>query len=640
MDEDFHVGEWLVEPGLNTVSHNGETVHLQPKVMKVLVCLAQHAGEPLSKEELLQSVWADTFVTDDVLKRSISELRRVFEDDAQESRIIQTIPKRGYRLLAPVRPVNPETAPLRSQGNESVRPGIRKKRFLALTAAVVLALLVVAVLQRWKNRSEGQHSSLRIRSIAVLPLENLSSDASQEYFSDGMTDGLITDLAQIPSLKVISRTSSMRYKQTKRSLPEIARELNVEGIVEGTVQRSGDRVRITAQLIEASTDHHLWANTYEEDTRDVFNLERQVAGDIAHQVLAHVTAQNQSSVPPSRAINSQALEEYLQGNYHLHRFSRGAGDEESKTAVEHFQRAIDADPNFALAYIGMADAHNTTFRFTSDDSEIAAKSVQRALQLDPGLSDAWDMLGNLKANSWDWAGAEVNFRRAVALNPNSAQAHQDLAHLLDDLGKPDEAWNEYQIAQELDPNEDHLEYALYKRHEYDRAIKAALTMLENDPNNGYLHHTLYEIYAAKRMYKEAIEQLEQTVTLFGFPKLTTHLRNAYKVSGYGGAMRAYAEDLEHLHETKQVFMPINLATVYAAIGNKERAFYWLEEGYKQRGHANVGVDFMEVGVYPGLDPLRSDPRFSNLLHRMGLPEVRINASERASSAPDKASFNQ
>ena len=482
MNSCFQVGEWLVEPDLHSVCRNGQTLHLQPKVMQVLVCLAQHAGEPLSKEELLQAVWQDTFVTDDVLKRAISELRRIFEDKAQESRIIQTIPKRGYRLLAPVRRVGAQTAspdlPAEGAGR---RTGGRQEYLTLALASILLTLLAVAAFQGWRKPSAGAASSI-------------------------------------------------------------------------------------ARL--------------------------------------HV-------------VDSHALDEYIQGNYHLHRFSRGAGDEELKIASAYFQRAIDSDSKFARAYVGMANAHATTFQSASIDGEIATISALTALQLDPNLSDAWITLGTLKANSWDWAEAEADFCRAVALNPDSAQAHQDLADLLDDLGKRDQAWTEYQISQELDPNQEHLEYALYKRHEYDQAINILLTLLANDSNSGYLHHKLYENYSGKGMYKEAIEQLEQTAKLFGFPEVADRLQQAYAVSGYRGAMQAYAAELERMHVANQMFMPINIAAAYAAIGNKDRAFYWLEEGYRRRGHRGPGVPFTEVGVYPGLDPLHADPRFKDLVRRVG-----------------------
>jgi TolB-like protein/DNA-binding winged helix-turn-helix (wHTH) protein len=629
MDGDFHVAEWLVQPELNTVCHNGETVHLQPKVMKVLVCLARRAGQPLSKEELLNSVWAETFVGDDVLKRSISELRRVFGDDVQSPSVIQTIPKRGYRLVAPVQRVSAEVTLPAAQVDNSNRTTGRKKPILAITISGFVLIVVTAVLvHRWNRASAAPVGSTRIRSLAVLPLENLSADPEQAYFSDGMTDGLITDLAQLGSLKVISRTSSMQYAKTRKSLPEIARELNVDGIVEGTVQRSGNRVRITAQLIEASSDNHLWANSYDGDLSNALELEKRVAEDIANQVLARVATRNQSPTATSRVVDSRALDEYLQGTYHINRFSRGSGDDELKRASDHFQRAIEIDQSFALAYVGLANSHILTFQSSNEDLRVATQAAQRALELDPALSDAWEMLGEIKTNFWNWGEAEADFRRAIALNPSNVYAHERLADLLDIFGKRDDAWKEYEVAQELDPDQDHLDYPLHIRHEYDRAIQGVRRALVKDPSNGYLHHQLFENYSAKSMYKESIEELRQSVTLFGFPDLAVMLRDAFATSGYRGTMREYANSLEHLHTAKQVFMPINIAAAYAAVGNKDRAFYWLEEGYRRRGHQSAGVDFTEIGVYPGLGPLHSDPRFTNLLQRMGLPDVRSDDSSR------------
>src|SRR5215831_17509481 len=288
MDGQFRLGAWLVDPSLNTICRNGTAVHVEPKVMEVLVCLAKHTGEAVSKEELLQAVWPDTFVSDHALKGCISDLRRLLEDDAREPRFIQTIPKRGYRLVAPVVPANgaAESTPA-SSGTLPGQSTTGRVRFRAATfaAAVLILTLLIAATNRLRDSSVAH----AIHSLAVLPLQNLSSDPAQEYFSDGMTDALITDLAQIGSLKVISRTSSMQYKQTRKSLPEIARELKVDGFVEGTIQRSGDRVRITAQLVHGPSDKHLWANSYERDIRDVFMLERDVAGDVARHVQARLT---------------------------------------------------------------------------------------------------------------------------------------------------------------------------------------------------------------------------------------------------------------------------------------------------------------------------------------------------------------
>jgi len=476
-----------------------------------------------------------------------------------------------------------------------------------------------------RNRLTAAASPAKIQSLAVIPLVNISGDPNQDYFSDGMTDALITNLAQIGSLKVISRTSSMRYKQTKKSLPEIARELSVDGIIEGTVQRSGDRVRISAQLIQGPSDKHLWANSYERDVRDVFVLEREIAGDITRQVRAQVTTEKQGHLAQQRPVSPRALEAFLQGNSHMHRFSRGFGDEELIQAGEYFRQAIDAEPDFAPAYIGISKAHRT-MQSSSEDVGIARKAAERAVELDPNLSDAWAALADIKCDFWDWAGAEQDFRRALALNPNDATAHEHLGYLLDALGRLDEGWGEAQIAQQLDPNEEHLEPALDNRREYDQIIQHITTMLQADPDNGGLHHMLYEGYVGKRMYKEAIEQLTQAVALYGFREGAAKVRETFAASGYKDAMRVYAEELEQLHLTNQVFMPVNLAGAYAAAGDKDRAFYWLEQGYKHRGHAMTGVGMIFINTDPGLDPLRSDPRYKDLLRRVGLPEVPINDS--------------
>jgi TolB-like protein/DNA-binding winged helix-turn-helix (wHTH) protein/Flp pilus assembly protein TadD len=622
VEGDFRVGIWLIEPSLNAVSHNGASIHLAPKVMGVLVCLAQHAGQSVSKEDLLQAVWPDTFVGDDVLKGSISELRRVLEDDAREPTIIQTIPKRGYRLVAPVQPIHgaPESAERRPETQRAI---VNTRKFwmgaLAVAGAAFLFVFLGANIGGLRSRLARKSGVPQIHSLAVLPLQNLSADPAQEYFSEGMTDALITDLAQISSLKVISRTSIMHYKQTDKSLPEIARELNVDGIIEGTVQRSGDRVRITAQLIYGPSDKHLWANSYERDAPDVFALERDVTEEIARQVRARLRTPTDAPLAQPLPVSPQALDAYLQGNYYLTRGERSVSDEEKDRAAEYFQRVIDAEPGFVPAYIGLAKAHDNRLLGSSEDTAIRRKAAEKAVALDPRSSDGLNILANIRWAEFDWSGAEQEYRQAVALNPNSASAHEGFGDFVSAMGRLDEGLREVLLAQELDPNEDHVSNILCMRGEYDRAIELLQRIAASHPDDGVVHYNLYRAYAQKGAHKEAVEELVKAAELFGMSDLASNVRRTFAVSGWLGAMRQFAKDLVRLQAAGRMFAPENLAVAYFALGDKDRAFYWLGQGYEHREMASHDWGVMILKVDPLLAPLRSDPRFTDLLRRMGVP---------------------
>jgi len=505
--------------------------------------------------------------------------------------------------------------------------GHPQKVALRWAAASALALLVVGgvFLRLTKPQPDSSAAAAAIptiRSIAVLPLQNLSGDPAQEYFSDGMTDALITDLAQIGSLRVISRTSSMQYKGTRKSLPDIARELNVDAIVEGTLQRSGDRVKITAQLIHGPSDKHLWAKSYERDMRDVFTLEREVTDDIANQVRAQIAAKGQPSSVQPRPLNLNAWYAYLQGKYLLNKSDAAilARGENLRKAGEFFQHAIDADPAFVSAYIGLAEAHHNLWWPSSEDFLIMQASAAKALKLAPTSSDAHLEMAVTKWEEWDWIGAEEESRRAIALNPNNAGAHETLGDALDAMGQVDEAWKEYEIAQRLDPNQDHISWPLLRHDQYDRTIELSRRLREARPGYGEDRLLLSIAFAQKGMHAASVQELEQYLRSCGLPEVATRVGRAFANSGWSGALLQWAKELERLMATKQAYLPAILAQVYVLLGDKDQAFYWLEQGNEHRHLAIVDPILQFVKIDPSFAPLHSDPRFKALLRKMGLPE--------------------
>jgi len=618
----FQLGPWLIRPSLNTAVRNGTTNRLTPKAMAVLVCLAEHAGEPVPKEKLLEEVWPETFVSDDVLKGSIAEIRRVLEDDARDPRIIETIAKRGYRLIAPVEWIDVQQqappAQLKPGANEvAAAPSRRSWVPWAVVVVVVVLIALAAIFDVGELRSRLRSSAApQIRSLAVLPLQNLSDDPSQEYFSEGMTDSLITDLAQIGSLKVISRTSSIQYKQTSKSLPEVARELNVDGIVEGTVQRSGDRVRINVQLIQGASDKHLWAKSYERDLRDVFALERDVTDDIARQIQVKLTMPGRVRVRP---VDTRVLDAYIRGNYFLNGRGTGGGDEQPKKARAYFQQAIDLDPNFVPAYIGLAQTHDVLSQGEPDDLILMRQFAEKAVALDPDSADALVELGSAKQEAWDWSGAETEFRRALALDPNNVQAHDLLGCTLDITGRLEGGWKELQIAQELDPNRDHIADTLYQRGNLDQAIEIRQRIAKRNPLDGYNRWELALSYALKGKYQEFVTETGTSLSLFGVPGVGPRLQRAYDESGPRGALRSLAGEFEHFAITKRAYFPGVLAQLYAALGDKDRAFYWLEQ-FRQHHDLALADPTIYFKTDPWFAPLRSDPRFGDFLRRAGLPQ--------------------
>ncbi len=631
MSDDFRIGSWLVQPSLNTVSQNDETFHIEPKVMEVLVCLARHAGETLSKQTLLQTAWPDTFVTDDVLTRSISELRRVFDDDAKESRFIQTIYKRGYRLVASVEkgdgkavgtvlePGDTKPVPLKSQAWRRTWVGV-----MAVTAGVVVLAGILGGFNvgGLRERLLSRTTSTNIRSLAVLPLTNLSNDPAQESFADGMTDALITDLSQISALRVISRTTAMGYKKTDKPAPQIAQELRVDGIVEGTVQRSGNRVRITAQLIYGPKDQHLWAASYERDMQDAFAIQSMVARTIADEIRIRMTPQEEARLKNLRAVNPKALEAYLSGRFHLDQymkleFYRGkerARSEELRKALAEFDQAIALDAQYTPPYLWFFDGMESVGGIPLELIPGVEAGVAKVLQFDERNVRAHLVRARLlEQYEYDWPVAEKEIKRAIELNPNSADAHYQYAQYFLSLGRQEDERRELDIAQALDSARNYfytygflqVGWTLEQRRQ---AVE------ERAPDAPMLRGVLGKEYAIAGRFDESAEEYEKCLRLYGYTEFAELLHSSRTRAGGKAALRDWMRAREKAYLQGVPLSSFGFAFTYASLDDKDNAFRWLENAYQER---NWCILYLKDD--PVWDPLRSDSRFKDLLRRVGLP---------------------
>jgi TolB-like protein/DNA-binding winged helix-turn-helix (wHTH) protein/Flp pilus assembly protein TadD len=613
----------------------GLKIRIQQQPMKLLEILLECPGEVVTREQLRSRVWpSESFGDfDQALNIAVAKLRSALGDSAENPRFIETLPKRGYRFIADVSVIDknrddktPELSVVKDAAkdpkstSEALAPEVSSKKGRSRTVSILvvaassLSLLVFAL---WLLRSHGSQSAV-IRSLAVLPLENLSGDASQNYFADGMTDELITDLAQISALRVISRTSMMAYKGARKPLPEIARELNVDAVVEGTVLRSGDRVRITAQLIEASTDKHLWSQSYEGELRDTLALQNRVAQAIADQIRINLTPQEQAALKSVKTVNPEAYVSYLKGRY----FWNKRTVDGLKAALAYFNQAIEEDPGYAQAYSGLADTYALLgdWQYAVMPSKEAfpkAKAAAiKALELNSSLGEAHNSLAFLLDGfDWDLNSGGKEFRRAIELNPGYATAHHWYAWHQSLLGQYEDALAEMKKAQSLDPlsliiNTDLAEILLLA-HSYDESIRQSLKTIEMDPSFALAHNQLGQAYLGKHKYEEAVAELQKAVELSGgSPTFMANLARAYVLSGKRD------EAIKLLIELKKQSSPIyshasEIAMTYAALGDSNQALKWLERGYEER--FNPGVL-----LRPGFDSLHSDPRFQNLVHRVGL----------------------
>ena len=491
------------------------------------------------------------------------------------------------------------------------------RRWLAICAIAVLTLVAVIYVT---TRSRAGSAPFRIKSLVVLPLENLTGDPSEDYFVDGITDDLIAELAQVRGLKVISRTSAMHYRGTRKTLPEIARELNVDAAVEGTVARSGDQVKIAAQLIRASTDTHLWAGSYARVQSDILRLQGEVAREITRQISGQlVPVENKADARPP--VNPEAYEAYLKGLF----FSNKESPEGARSAIRYFQGAIEKDRNFAAAYSRLASCYvSLAFmsEMSSSEAYAAAKeAVEKAVALDDNLDHAHTALAGIAMSEWDWTRAETEYNRALELNPNSVNAHVGYFYLLLILGKSEEAAREERAAITSDPLSPHtlsisVSSAYYGR-QYDDGLIQARTAIELYPQVSVFHVFLSNFYAAQGKSRPSAEEILLAEESGGAsPERLAALKAANELAGPEGLRRKRIE-LNKKVAGRQSMNAYDLAIDSAAVGDGDQAIAWLERALRARD-AKISL----IGVEPIFDNIRSDPRFVGLLHQMGLNQIR------------------
>ena len=499
----------------------------------------------------------------------------------------------------------------------TVRPRRLRIIWIAAGAAVLLLALLYVVAQRYGRVPLDHAVTAQIRSLAVLPLENFSRDPDQEYFADGMTEALITDLSKISALQVISRTSVMQYKGSKKPLPTIAKELRVDAVLEGSVEKAGDRVRITAQLIEADNDKHLWAESYDRDMRDVLSLQDEVARRIADEVQVKLTPQEQKQFSARSPTNPEAYQLYLQGRFYWNK-----GDEQGlKKSIEYYQAALAKEPNYALAYAGLADSYSGFSDWYLPPRRVmpqAKAAALKALQLDDSLAATHAALCWIyTVYEWDWPAAEQECKRAIELSPNSADAHDTYSNLLACTGRWEKAEGEIHLAEELDPlsfryfADAAMIYYDWRR--YDQAVLQAQKSLLLQPDYFIAHSYLGMIYAQTGSYSEAIAEAQKGVQLSDSPVARGVLGYAYATAGNKSQAQKIAAALQGNFDEHFV-CPFEIGTIYIRLGEKDVSFRWLNRAYEERSICISGMKYD-----PRLDPIRSDARYEALVRQVNFP---------------------
>jgi TolB-like protein/DNA-binding winged helix-turn-helix (wHTH) protein/Tfp pilus assembly protein PilF len=619
MDSEFQLGEWVISPKLNSFHKNGQTVHLEPKVMQVLVCLAQ-TRDVVSKEKLMRTVWADTFVTDDVLTRSISELRKVFADSPKDPRYIQTIPKGGYRLLVPPQTMRAPAAtslPFPTPEFELQKP---KRNLLPVSLVAGLALLLAAYVV-------GRHNSSPVlpagrQTLAVLPFQNLSDDPQQGFFADGLTAEMIAQFGRLASdqLSVIAWSSMIRYKGTNKNEDQIGQELGATYLLDGSVRRSGNEVRITAELVQAGKPAHIWSNTYDGNLQDVLALQNRVAREIAQEIRLQLSPQDEARFASAAPVNGQGYEVYLKAKSESGAMVRGAEDK-----LEHLRQAIRLNPAYAPQYVDLAVSYRNVasqgFADPKQSYTAGRAAIAQALQLDPESAGAHRELAWIHWRyEWKFPEADREFRRAINLDPNDALSRETYALFLKSMGRYQEALSQSNRAIELSPiasfSRANAGSLLAMMGHYDPAMVEFEKATQIDPRQPYVWERMGPVLLMQGKYEQAITALEKARDYSGGGQdKLAWLGYAYGISGRTADAEKVLEQLKDLAVQKKYVSPLHVALVYNGLGRKDQALSWLDAAYQTRDEYLVYLK-----IYPEFRNLQSDARFQNLERQIGFSQ--------------------
>jgi TolB-like protein/DNA-binding winged helix-turn-helix (wHTH) protein/Tfp pilus assembly protein PilF len=610
VESDFHVGEWFVQPQVGTVTKGKQAIRLEPRVMDVLLYLVKHQGQVLPKDRILRHVWEDTFVADGVLIHAISELRKAFQDDPHDPSVIETLPKRGYRLIAPV----VKTDRLQADGGALHRAKSPRR---LVTWPALAVIFTGAAWWLFFQADTPSAAPGEITSLAVLPLADLSEEEEHEYFAAGMTDALISELGKISALRVISRQSVLKYEETDLSVPEIADELNVDAIIEGSVLQDGTRVRIAAQLIAAYPERHIWSQSYERDLSDILSLQSEMAQALATEIRAAVTPDEQERLTSGKTVHPEAYVAYLKGRYHWEKWT----PEGVRKSTEYFQQAVTLDPNYAPAWAGLTFG----YRFPSILGQAAGRAVLakaqkaalRAVELDSFCAEAQATLGVNECYQWNWADCEKRILTALEINPSYAHGHHMYSNLnLAPQGRLDEALREIQQARDLAPlslpHNAVLGKIHYLRRDHERAIGQLRETIDLNPTFAMAHLFIGKAYREKEMFEDAIEAHRMAVSLSQGNWALGELAYTYAVSGRRVEALNLLEEMRVKNKSGYVSAHA-FALVHTGLDETELALESLEKAYRK---GDLGLTWVKVD--PVYDDFRENPRFKELLLRMNL----------------------